>query len=166
MRRRLLSVLGAAALLAVARPGSASAKAGDIGACKQLFRTSSLQSIGETTPHVVTQQVDGGDFSVLWIDGVDGGTTNTLTSCTFHDRNRNGRYDWTRERVFLSKEVLTVAPEHAYSKWPYDVVLTGVAQAEQVCSRRLVSSRSLSGDVSRSTTRTTCYTVEPFYIGD
>ena len=159
MSRRSTSVVAALTLLAIAVPtGTAHAGTSD-RECTKLVRSPSPSGALPVSPYVIYQETEGSpDFTVLWIDAAGGGTDNTLTSCTFHDADRDGRHDRS-ERVFAVHQSFSVEPEYVFSKWPYSVVLDGVAQGEQICTKRTLRSKPMSG--GRPTTSTSALTCVP-----
>lgn len=162
MRRRLLSTLGAASLLALTVPaGAAQAAPGQSAGCTaQLNSAASAKNAPPDTPYVVSQPEDA-DFFVLWVTGVSNRGTTNLTSCTFHDKDRNGRFDVKGEQIFEAGVSFTGDGDGGGSGWPYRVELAGVAQGEQVCSRSTMKYTPLEGGKSStSTTRLTCFPVE------
>lgn len=168
MRRRLLSTLGTASLLVlVALTGAAQAAPGQSAGCTaQLKSAASAKDAPPDTPYVVAQAEDG-VFFVLWVTGVSDRGTTKLTSCTFHDKDRDGRFDVKGERIFTAGIDFTGDGDGGGSGWPYRVQLDGVAQNEQVCSRSTTKYTPLEGGhSSTSTTGLTCFPVEFSFIDD
>lgn len=160
MLRRLSSVLGAAALLVLPLPGTAAAGTTDATACEKLLRTSVHKGSSPALPYVVAQAgEDGTGTSVLIMDSVGGGTTGRITSCLFHDRDRDGRQD-DGERLLMHQSKTTVNPEDLFAKVSHSFVLDGVGEGEQVCNQRSLRTSPLTG--GRTTIRTTeltCYDI-------
>ena len=119
----------------------------------------SKSDAGPNTPFVVHREGGaGGDYTVIWFTGFSPGGTNRLTSCTFHDRDRDRRYDARSEPVFADRAKDVVVDFGG--RWIYGVVLTGVAEGEQVCSRTRQGFAPSDGSAATtSTTELTCYPV-------
>lgn len=160
MLLRSTSVLGAAALLVLPLAGTAAASTTKTTPCDRLLRTAVLKGVGPALPYVLAQDgADGTGTSVIVMDSVGGGTTGTITSCLFHDRDRDGRQD-DGEPLRTHRSTTTVDPEDLFAKVSHSFFLDGVGEGERVCNWRSVRSVPLAG--GRTTTRTTeltCYDI-------
>lgn len=157
---RLLHVTGAAALLVVPLPGTAAAATPVTSVCDKVLRLSVQRDAGPALPYVLAQDgPDGTGTNVIIMDSVGAGTTGTITSCLFHDRDRDERRD-RGEQVHTHRSTTTVAPEDTFARVPHSFVLAAVGEGEQICNRRSVRTMPLTGGrTTTETTELTCYEI-------